>query len=557
MVTMAGVDGLVRARAEFEAGEWAEALDRWSRLDAGSLGAEDLADAAQSAYLLGRTEESAELYRRAHEERLDAGDVEGAVRCAFHISMNSALAGDLSAASGWASRGERLLGRLPPGSLEAGYLAFARMFLHLRAGRMQQALECAVTATETGRRFADAELAAMGLCSQGRLSIYSGDVPGGLAMLDESMVEATTAVRDLVSLGHVYCTAIEGCQEIAEIGRVAEWTELLHRWCGAHPQLVIFVGQCSLHRAQVLRARGAWPEALDELDAAIRRYERSGALVAVGQAAYERGDLLRLRGETDAASESFRMSAERGYDPQPGLAEMWLDQGSTAAAAGAVHRLLEETRGDVARSRVLPGAVRVLVGAGEVDSAVAAARELEALSESFGCEALELEAALAAAEALRSSGDVLGCMPYLRKARQLATRLDLPFHAARARLAAARALRALGDEETARTELDAARAALGEIGARADLAGVGATPSPTLPRGLSDREVEVLRLVAAGRSNAEIAAELVLSERTVARHVSNIFVKLDVGSRTAAAAFAYENGLVGGSRGAVRPPGPG
>ena len=546
---MAGVDDLVRARAEFERGDWTAALRRWSEVDAASLTGQDLTDAAAAAHLLGRMAESVELYQRAHAERLRAGDVPGAVRSAFHLSMIAGTTGDPAVAAGWAARAERLLDELPAGSLEAGYVAFARMFGHLRAGRFEQAHACATSAADAGRRHGDTGLLAMGLCAQGRLAIYAGMVPAGLSLLDESMVEASTGGMEPVTLGHVYCTAIEGCQEIADIGRVAEWTELLERWCSAHPQLVVFTGQCSLHRAQVLRARGAWPEALEELDAAIERYERAAAVDAVGQAAYERGDLLRLLGDLDGAEESFRLSAERGVDPQPGLAELWLARGDATAAAGAVRRVLAETAGAVARSRVLPGAVRVLLAAGDPAGAREVAGELEALAGAFGSEALQVEAALAAAAVLRAGGDELGALPYLRKARQLAAQLDLPYAAALARVTTGLALRAVGDEESARRDLDAGRESLARLGVHVELVAAGADagtvgPSTGRPRGLSEREVEVLRLVAAGRSNAQIAAELVLSERTVARHLSNIFAKLDVGSRTAAAAFAFEHDLV-------------
>ena len=544
---MTAVEDLVRARAEFERGEWASALDRWAGLDLDALTGDDLTSAAEAAHLVGRMEVSVDLFRRAHEERLAVGDVAGAVRVAFRLSMIAGTTGDPSASSGWAASGERLLQELPAGSLESGYVAFARMFGHLRAGRIEDARRSALAAVDAGRRHHDPGLFAMGLCSQGRLSIYSGQVPTGLSLLDEAMVEATARALDPVTLGHVYCTAIEGCQEVSDIGRVAEWTELLRRWCAAHPDLVVFTGQCSLHRAQILRARGAWAEAVEEFDAAIARYERAGAADAVGQAAYERGDLLRLRGDLDAAEASFRLSAERGVDPQPGLAELWLARGATAAATGAVTRLLAETAGGPARSRVLPGAVRVLAATGEPEAARDAAGELEDLAAAFGTDALRVEAALAAAVAARAVGDDAGALPHLRRARQLSTHLDLPYAGALARVGTGLALRSLGDEESSRQELVAGRAALVGLGARLDLDALdrSAAPSAQRPGGLSAREVEVLRLVASGRSNAQIAAALVISERTVARHLSNIFTKLGVGSRTAAAAFAYQHGLVG------------
>jgi DNA-binding NarL/FixJ family response regulator len=542
---MATVDELIRAREEFERGEWAGALHRWSAADPSSLTGDDLVSAAAAAELIGRVRESEDLYRRAHEDRLAAGDVAGAVRCAFHLSMVAGTLGDPSAAAGWAARGERLLADLPAEAPETGYVAFAQMFGHLRAGRFPEARACALRAEDVGRRSHDPELLALGLVSLGRLSIYAGQVPDGLTLLDQSMVEARAAELEPTTVGHVYCTAIEGCQEVSDIGRMAEWTTLLHEWCSAHPDLVAFTGQCSLHRGQLLRARGAWPEALDELDAAIERYRRAGAVAAVGLAAYERGELHRLRGDLEAAERSYRLSAERGYDPQPGLAELWLARGEGPAAAAAVRRVLAESEGGVARSRVLPGAVRILLATGDVDGAREAAGELEDLAGAFGCEALQADAALAAASVLVTAGDGLGALPYLRKARQIAGRCDLPHVAALARVGTGLALRVAGDEESAKEEIAAARSALASLGATSDLAALDVlVGAPTRPGGLTEREVEVLRLVAAGHGNARIAAELVLSERTVARHLSNIFTKLGVGSRTAAAAFAFEHDLV-------------
>ncbi len=542
---MAGVDDLVRARAEFERGEWASALDRWVEADPATLAGDDLTSAAQAAHLLGRMPLSTDLYRRAHEERLADGDVGGAVRCAFHLSMIAATVGDPSSGAGWANRARRLLDSLPEESVEVGYVAIADIFGHLRAGRFDRAMSSAVTAVGRGRAAGDRGLLAMGLVSCGRLSIYGGQVAEGLGLLDESMVEATVGSIEPVTVGHVYCTAIEGCQEVADIDRVAEWTALLHSWCSRHPDLVVYTGQCSLHRAQILRARGAWARAVDELDAAIERYQRASAVDAVGQAARERGDVQLLLGDLEAAEASYRLGADRGVDPQPGLAELWLARGAGEAAAGAVRRVLAETAGGVQRCRVLPGAVRVLAALGEGEAAGAAAGELEGLAADFGTEALQLEAALAAAAASRAAGDALGALPYLRKAHQLAGRLDLPHAVALARVGTGLALVAVGDEDSGRQELDAGREALVALGARTDLAALDSLlPARRPPAGLTEREVEVLRLVAAGRSNARVAAVLVLSERTVARHLSNIFTKLGVESRTAAAAWAHEHGLV-------------
>lgn len=541
---MGVVDELLRARAEFERGEWAAAFERWSAVDPDGLTPDDLEAAGAAAQLLSRLDDAVDRYRRAFDAHSDAGDAAAAARCAFHLSMVLRQTSDHSTASAWLARGERLAADLPAGSLESGYLTFSRMFTHLGQGRFAEGLACAQEVTETGRRHGDRGLVAVGLCAQGRMAIYGGRVPDGLSLLDDSMLEATNRTIPPVLLGNVYCTAIEGCQEVSDYRRVAEWTQQLHRWCVDQPGLVTFTGQCALHRAQVMRARGAWAEALDELAAAIERYRLGGGSPAIGQAACEQGDLLRLRGDARGADAAYRMSAEHGYDPQPGSALLSLARGSAGAALAAVRRVLAETGTAVARSRVLPAAVDVLLAVHDTDAARECATELDEIARSFGSDVLSAMAASAWGRIELASGDPAGALPYLRKAQQAWVRLEMPYETALVQATTGRALLALGDTESARLALDAARQAFVTVGAGPDVDAVDALTRPkSRPGGLSEREVEVLRLVAAGCSNARIAEELVLSERTVARHLSNIFTKLDVGSRTAAAAFAFEHDL--------------
>ena len=542
---MGVVDELVRARAEFERGEWAAALERWSTLDPDGLTATDLESAGSAAQLLGRLDDAVDRYRRAFEARTASDDPAGAALCAFRLSMVLRSASDHSAASAWLSRGERLVTSLPEGGIEAGYLTFSRMFNHLGQGDFVGALACAELATEAGRRHGDPGLVAVGLCAQGRMTIYGGHIPDGISLLDESMLEAASRTLEPVLLGNVYCTAIEGCQEVSDFRRVEEWTQQLQRWCAEQPGLVTFTGQCALHRGQVMRARGAWDAAADELTAAIERYRLAGAFPAIGQAACELGDLLRVRGDLAGAEAAYQTSAEHGFDPQPGSALLWLVRGSHAAALGAVRRLLAETRTAVARSRILAAAVEVLLAVDDTHAARECASELDEHAAAFGSDVLAANAALAWGHVELASDDPAGALPYLRKAHQALVRLDMPYEAALAQSAIGRALQTLGDTESGRHALASARQAFVAIGARPDIEALDRAMVPaSRPAGLTDREVEVLRLVAAGRSNAQIAAELVLSDRTVARHLSNIFAKLDVGSRTAAAAYAFEHDLV-------------
>lgn len=541
---MGVVDDLVQARETFERGDWIAAFDAWSDLDPEVLGPDDLHQLATAALLLGKEADCVAALQKAFHAHVSRDQLAAAARCAFWLSMVFANNEDMALAAGWTARADRLLDDLGEDVVERGYLRFQHMFEHVVAQDWPRAFEYAAGVTEYGRRFADPDLLALGLVAEGRLTIYAGRVPDGLALFDEAMVGVAAGDVSPVIAGNVYCVMIEGCQEIADLGRAAAWTAALTRWCREQPGLVAYTGQCAVHRGQIMRLRGAFAEAVEEFDSAVRRYLDSPAKGPIGLASAEKGDVLRILGDVQGAEASYEAAFDHGYEPQPGLALLWQATGRQDAAVGAARRLLAETGGTVARSRMLPGVVEILLAAGARDEARAAAEELEQIATDFGCAGLQATAAVSSGCVELESGDPSGALPYLRKAFSAWQQLEAPYEAARARLQLGRALAALGDHVSSAAELAAARRVLDRLGARPDVERVDRlTAPPALPDGLTAREVEVLRLVASGQSNAQIAAALVLSEKTVARHLSNIFAKLAVGSRTAAAAYAFEHGL--------------
>jgi DNA-binding CsgD family transcriptional regulator len=540
---MSVVDELVRGREAFERREWAAAYDRLSAVDRAHLSPDDLLRLAMSAYLSGDNDSCVRALQQAYQAELDVGESLGAVRIAFWLGLVLVTSGDFAVGGGWVARAQRLLEDEPGDVVERGYVLIHEMHQHIGKGDFPGALEIAPRITEYGRQFGDPDLIAMGLSSQGRLLLYAGRVPQALALLDEAMIGVTTSEVSPVIAGHVYCSMIEACQEISDFARVMEWTDALTRWCHTQPDLVPFTGQCAVHRGQVMRAHGAFPAALEELDRAYRRYTESGQPPAAGLALSERGDILRMKGEYADAEVAYSKASTYGHDPQPGLALLWLAKGRPDAAVGAVRRLLQETGNLVHRSRVLPVAVEVLLAVGDVDAARPAMEEMAAIAESFGCTALRAMAAFSAGCVHIATGDVTQALPELRRSWQLWTGLDSPYEAARARVRIGQVFREMGDEDSATAELTAARSTFTELGAQPCLQEVERLLRRNIPGGLTAREVEVLRLVAAGKSNPEIAAELTLSGKTVARHLSNIFGKIDVSSRTAAAAYAFEHQL--------------
>jgi ATP/maltotriose-dependent transcriptional regulator MalT len=536
------VDVLLLARDAYERRDWVLALDKLR--GAGDLAPEDTMALATSAYLLGNVDEALRALQAGYQDRIRNGDSLGAARFASWLGLLLNVRGESAVGGGWVARAQRLLETESENVVERGYLLAHEFFQHLARGDLARAAETAARVVETGRRFNEHDLIAQGLMMQGRMMIYSGRVPEGVALLDEAMVGLSAGEVSPIIAGMAYCSLIEACQELSDFSRAASWTSALTRWCDAQPGLVPYTGQCSLHRGQIMRLRGAYDEALAEFAQAQRRYEKEGTVAPAGMALTEQGDVLRIRGKLDEAEAAYRQAAELGHEPQPGLALAWLARGRTTAAISAVRRLLAEARDPVHRSWMLPAAVEVLVSARLLDEARQNSDELTGIASAFGNSALRAMAAYAAANVELVSGELENSLSRARESYRLWSDIGAPYEAARARVLVARALRELGDEDSATTELAVARRAFAEVGAAPAAQEVDRLLGRARPGGLTEREIEVLRLVAEGRSNPDIAHALVLSHKTVERHLSNIFTKLDVPSRTAAAAYAHEHGLM-------------
>jgi DNA-binding NarL/FixJ family response regulator len=541
------VDVLVQAREAFDRRDWLAAYDGLSAAGNDALLAADFGDLAMAAFLVGRHNDCVQALQRAHRAHLEAGDTAAAVRCAFWLAMTLLDRGEAAVAGGWIARAQRLLEDLDGDTVEHGYVAFHLLLRAILTGDFETAIARAVEVTDYGRRFHEPDLLSVGLMSQGRCLVYAGQVREGLALIDESMVAVLAGELSPVFAGQVYCSSIEACQEVSDYGRVAEWTTALTTWCGAQPGLLQFTGQCALHRGQVMRVRGAFREAVLEFEGAVERYVATGWMPPAGKALAELGDVHRLLGDDAAARAALLRAVEVGHDPQPVQALLALAEGRAESAAASIRRLLDEPRDPIHRSQVLPGAVDVLL-ATDISAAEPLVTELRALASAIGTPALEAHAARAAGALALARESTQEALAKLRQALTAFLALDFPYAAADARLLLSQALTAAGDADAAAQELEAARAAFAALGARPALQACDAIAGTVaLPGGLTAREAEVLRLVASGSSNQQIAGLLHLSEKTVARHLSNIFTKLDVPSRTAAAAYAFEHGLAGAS----------
>jgi len=333
---------------------------------------------------------------------------------------------------------------------------------------------------------------------------------------------------------------------VYEVRRAREWTAALTRWCKGQPDLMAFTGRCLVHRAEILQLNGAWPDALEEAQMARQRFADTMNESKVGLALYRQAELRRLSGDFDAAEEAYREASCYGWEPQPGLAQLRLAQGRKDAASSTIHRVLSETADPLRRAGLLPASIEIVLATGDLEEARSACFELEAIAEQYESAMLAAMVAYARGAVHLAEGDFQAALVALRGASDAWQGLEVPYEVARTRVLVGLACRALGDEDAATLELEAARAAFERLGATPDIARVDALGDKVADdmHGLTSRELEVLRLVASGKGNKEIASALVISEHTVARHVQNIFAKLDVSSRTAAGAFAYEHDLV-------------
>ena len=544
---MARESSRARGRESFERRAWADAVADLSAADRDApLEPEDLERLATAAYLVGRDEDSVEVWERAHHELLRRGDVERAARCAGWAVFVLMNAGEFARGAGWLARARRLLDDGQRDCVEQGHLLVPAAMERAFADDWPAAYAISGEAAEIGVRFGDIDLVTLARNIQGRALIGQGKVVEGMSLLDEVMVGVLADEVSVIVAGVVYCSVIEACQEVFDLRRAQQWTAALSHWCDAQPDLVPFSGNCLLHRAELMQLHGAWPDAADAAQRACERLLRR-AQPAVGAAVYQQAELHRLRGEFEQAQEAYQEASRWGREPQPGLARLRLGQGQVAAAEAAVRRVVDEAQDPLARSRLLPALVEVMFETGDAGTARAAADELSKLARDLDAPLLRALAAQAQGTVLLLEGDARAALGALRDAWTAWQELRVPYESARVRVLTGLACRQLGDEETAEMELDAARWAFEQLGALPDVARAAALTGRTAAKpagGLTARELEVLRLVATGKTNRVIAGDLFLSEKTVARHVSNIYAKLGVSSRAAATAYAYEHDLV-------------
>ncbi len=524
---------------------WRDAFDELSAArHEGRLGVEDLERLAVAAYMVGRDDDCEAAWMSAHQAWSRRGESERAARCAFWQALGLFFRGELAPAMGWVGRGGRLL---EEGRRDCAEQAWLRMLMALPLlfeGDGEAVYPSFFEAGQIAERVADSDATMFARLCRGYALILQGQVAEGMALLDELMIAVTADEVAPMLAGIAYCQVIELCRAVFDLRRAKEWTEALTRWCDSQPDLVPFRGNCLVHRCEIFQLQGAWMDALDSARRACEWLAGPPAWDTLGSAYYQLAEIQRLRGEPAEAQESYRQASLAGRDPEPGMSLLHVAQGRIDLARPAIRRALDEAQDPIARSRLLPAFVEVMLEAEDVQAARAAADELAGIAAQFDAAYLDAVAAHASGAVLLAEGDPRTALTKLRTAQRSWRDLEAPHEGARVRVLIGVACRELGDGASAKLEFEAASGVFEELGARPDLERLARLAESPRPGGLSRRESEVLMLVAAGKTNRAIAAELFISEKTVARHVSNILTRLRLSSRAEATAYAFKHGLV-------------
>lgn len=525
--------------------DWHSTYERLSSAGRDDLSSADLELLAQAAFWVGRPRDSIPPRRELYARQLAAGDDAGAAVTAWRLFCDHFDLDLTAAANGWLRRARRHAAVLPD-SIEQGYVSLGCAEWSRFTGEPQTAVGHARQAVRAGESADDADLTAMAQASEARALVMLGDVAGGVAMIDEAMLTAVDGRLSPFATGWVYCVLLTVCHELGDVRRATEWTDLALRWCQHLQDGGYFPGVCRLHQCEVRSLLGQWSDAeMEALRAAEELTAFGDYLVAEGH--YIAGDIRRLKGDVEGARRAFRRAHELGRDPQPALALLQAAEGDVGGAQAALRvAAARATAPTMHRARLLAASAHVELRAGDIPAALTAIDALDEIASTTPSRMLRATALLARGEALLAAGDAHRALAVIHDASEIWHELSCPYEVAQARSLIGLAARLSGDDDTAERELDAARRGFEKLGAAPDAARCAALIAGrgNRPRGLTEREIEVLRLVAHGRSNRDIAEALFISEHTVARHLSNAFRKLDVTSRAAATAFVFEHDLV-------------
>ncbi len=515
--------------------DWSAARSGYrAAADAGDpLAPDDVRALAASQWWLSDIDGCLASLEEAYRASRAARDEIACADTALLISLLRVTRGETTVGGAWARRAQRLLsGR--PDSLSHAYLTY----LEGASGLAADGDELWTDASVARLRALDASLddpavSALAAVVAGMHDMREGDAAGGFRKLDEAMLGVVGGDVAPEWAGDILCMTIHACYELADYRRMAEWTRATEEWCAGYGAEAVYVGVCRVHRLELRSAAGEWTETETELERACIDLRSADPWVA-GEGWYQVGEIRRLRGEADGARAAYAQARDAGIDPAPGEALLHLAEGAGERAWALLSTALVG-RDRMARVRLLRAGIEVALATGRGDEARAMLDELAGAARDYGTDGFRAWAEHAQGMVALADGDSDAAIAAFHRALTLFTRLGLRWEQGSLRSWIAAALEARGDEASGAQLRAEAAELFDRLGARPVV--VQARPEAASTGPLTAREAEILALVAEGGSNREVANRLFISEKTVGRHLANIYLKLGVGSRTAAAAW--------------------
>lgn len=525
--------GLDDARQAYANRDWRTAISEFEHAHAiRPLGPDDLSRWSRSAWWLARMPECIARAEEAFVGFRDAGRADDAAATALRVALLRQVTGDLTVGAAWMRRAQTLLEDRPEGVLHA-YLLTLELSFAMLEGSDAWSAEGVDRLGELARRLPDPAVVTLHLAVSGVFDVRTGRVARGFARLDEAMLRVLSEEVEPEWGGEVFCNTIDLCHELADYRRMSDWTRATEQWCDDLGSDAIYAGVCKVHRLELRSAAGDWEDVEGALADVCDRVAHVNPWVA-GEGWYQLGELRRLRGDVAGARQAYGVAGEFGIDPMPGEAVLELQEGDRARAWHLVTTALG-ARDRLGRSRLLRTAVEVALANDRMAEAVAFRDELHQVAREYDSPGFRAWADHADGMIALADGDASASVAALQTADSYFRRLGLRCEHARVLAWLAAAYELGGDAGQAEHLRAEAASQYERLGARADLEVPGAKGREDGP--LTPREREVLELVARGASNRDIAQQLFISPPTVGRHLANIYVKLGVRSRTAAAAW--------------------
>lgn len=539
--TVAPTDDLSTARAAYSCGDWRVAHEHFGRADEDTLTTDDLSAYGMAAWRLGYGRQSIRLSEKAFNQLVAENDTPSAAMKAAEVALQWLNGGDWTITRVWLNRARRLLEKSPDDQTLA-YLLYVDSQLSLCEGQYDAGVQRAEELQAFTSRLDSPGLNALGLTASGLAKISYARTQEAFAELDEAMMPVLAGQVPVDWAGDIYCAVIHECYRLGDMSRMKTWTAAMDSWREGPDVAASWYGTtCEIHKYQLLSATKDYRELEQRLVNALAAIEDFHAHTA-GEGHYELGELRRRQGDFDGARAAFARSRDLGWDPQPGEALMRCQLGEDVAAWNDLRMRMDAELDAITRIRLLPAAIEIALGRNRIDDADRYCTELEEGAEKFDSPGFRAWAQHARGAVLVKQGRAAEALPILQDALQRYRTTQRRYEMAQVYEWMSLAQRACGDADAAAAHAANAESVYGQLGAQPCQRPAG---GEDLPGGLTKREAEVLAQIAAGASNRAVATQLFISEKTVGRHLSNIYVKLGVTSRTAAAAWAHEHKILG------------